>query len=532
MSPTNVKRSRRRAKRLPQSQQPGLFPQPLPEIEAPLSPATIQFLSPSPETIFIGEVPLRRYLREHDLGWVIRLRAELEAADLSALIAAYDPLGRRAIHPVVMLGLVFYGIIERHSSLRSLEKLAQRDVGAWWLTGGLQPDHSTIGEFLRRHAAGLTESFFITLTSQLCRQLKLTAGTVAGDGTVIEAAASRYRLLQAEAAREAASQAPDDARAQTTAAIATERVAERRARGEDPGKVQLSPTEPEARVQKQKNNTYRPSYKPSVLAHESGLIVGQRVEPGAEAAVLPDLLEQHTAVLGALPQRTLLDAGYHTHEVLGLFVSLELDVLCPAGATTAAGRWRKQGARGRYGKADFVYDEARDEYACPAGQRLRYRGASRNRDGLCYRAYRGAPCATCAQRGRCTTAKAGRVLYRFEGDEWKEAMRQVLAQPAARHAYARRRALVEPVFAELRERQGLTRFRRRGLAGVRLEFALHCTAYNLKRTLRQTAPFSAFFTLFVGLWRTPQGVWRLVGLIVRLPKQNASAVFVHLEKWL
>ena len=92
--------------------------------------------------------------------------------------------------------------------------------------------------------------------------------------------------------------------------------------------------------------------------------------------------------------------------------------------------------------------------------------------------------------------------------------------------------VVEPVFAELRERQGLTRFRRRGLAGVRLEFALHCTAYNLKRTLRQTAPFSAFFTLFVGLWRTPQGVWRLVGLIVRLPKQNASAVFVHLEKWL
>jgi transposase len=523
MSPTNVKRSRRRAKRLPQSQQPGLFSQTLPEIDAPLSPATIQFLSPSPETIFIGEVPLRGYLRENDLGWVIRLRAELEAADLSALIAAYDPLGRRAIHPVVLLGLVFYGIIERHSSLRSLEKLAKRDVGAWWLTGGLQPDHSTIGEFLRRHAAVLTEAFFITLTRQLCRKLKLTAGTVAGDGTVIEAAASHYRLLQAEAARVAASKAPDDERAQTTAAIANSREAERQARGEDPGKVRLSPVEPEALVQKQKNDTYRPSYKPSVLAHESGLIVGQRVEPGAEAAVLPDLLSQHELVLGSLPQRTLLDAGYHTHEVLGLFVSLELDVLCPAGTATA-GRWRKQGARGRYGKADFVYDETRDQYACPAGQRLRYRGSSRNRHGRRYRAYDGAPCAACAQRGRCTTAKAGRVLHRFEGDELKEAMRQVLAQPAARQAYARRRAQVEPVFAELRERQGLTRFRRRGLAGVRLEFALHCTAYNLKRTLRLTAPFTVVFMLFESRWRTPQGVWRLVGLILHLPKQNAGVV--------
>ncbi len=63
----------------------------------------------------------------------------------------------------------------------------------------------------------------------------------------------------------------------------------------------------------------------------------------------------------------------------------------------------------------------------------------------------------------------------------KEVMAQVLEQPAARQRYARRSHLVEPVFAELKERQGLKRFHRRGLRGARLEFSLHCLAFNLKR---------------------------------------------------
>jgi len=63
-------------------------------------------------------------------------------------------------------------------------------------------------------------------------------------------------------------------------------------------------------------------------------------------------------------------------------------------------------------------------------------------------------------------------------------MAQVLNQPAARATYRRRQAIVEPCFAELRERQGLKRFHRRGLRAVRAEFALHCIAFNLKKAVR------------------------------------------------
>jgi hypothetical protein len=43
----------------------------------------------------------------------------------------------------------------------------------------------------------------------------------------------------------------------------------------------------------------------------------------------------------------------------------------------------------------------------------------------------------------------------------------------------RRVHLVEPVFAELKERQGFKRYHRTGLRGARLEFSLHCLAFNL-----------------------------------------------------
>ena len=62
-------------------------------------------------------------------------------------------------------------------------------------------------------------------------------------------------------------------------------------------------------------------------------------------------------------------------------------------------------------------------------------------------------------------------------------MAQMLTQPAARAKYRCRAAIVEPFFAELRERQGLKRFHRRGLKSVRVEFALHCIAFNLKKAV-------------------------------------------------
>ncbi|MEJ2621747.1 MAG: transposase [Candidatus Thiodiazotropha sp.] len=59
--------------------------------------------------------------------------------------------------------------------------------------------------------------------------------------------------------------------------------------------------------------------------------------------------------------------------------------------------------------------------------------------------------------------------------------RQKMEKPENRQFYGKRQGMVEPVFSQLKCRQGLRRFRRKGLKAVRCEFALHAMAYNLSR---------------------------------------------------
>ncbi|MCA1698141.1 MAG: transposase [Actinobacteria bacterium] len=63
-------------------------------------------------------------------------------------------------------------------------------------------------------------------------------------------------------------------------------------------------------------------------------------------------------------------------------------------------------------------------------------------------------------------------------------MTEILAEPDTARRYRRRQALVEPVIAHVKCNRRLDRFLLRGQAGVRLEWALGCTAHNLHRLAR------------------------------------------------
>jgi transposase len=339
------------------------------------------FLDADPHELFIGAQRLEHYLSDNDLGWVVRLSALLKEFDYSLFARAYQWTGRRALHPRVMLGLVVYGVLHRQWSLRELEGLARRDVGAWWICGGHQPDHSTIGKFIQLHAEILTEQFFVALVKSLIVKLHLAPGTVAGDGTVIEAAASHYRSLRSEAmveavreARAAAEANPINARltakaaaAERAAAIAQERLDIRR-RHARAGDILLSPSEPEAVVQLRKDGIARPSYKPIAMVHEVGLIVGQHVDPSNERAAIKPRLEQHVAAFGSVPSSVILDAGFASLPLLALMVDSNIDVLCPTGRATREDDWERRASYGgRFPKLAFVYVADRDVYRCQRG---------------------------------------------------------------------------------------------------------------------------------------------------------------------
>ena len=64
-------------------------------------------------------------------------------------------------------------------------------------------------------------------------------------------------------------------------------------------------------------------------------------------------------------------------------------------------------------------------------------------------------------------------------------MRQKLEIDTGRAAYARRKAIVEPVFGVLKQQRNLRQFRTRGLNRIGNEFTLATIAYNLTRIHNQ-----------------------------------------------
>src|SRR5258707_8357952 len=125
---------KRKAKRVAGTAQRGFdFARP-PHTRSEPSPAggDDRFLRDEPREIFLANESLRSYLAGNGQGWVLRLRGVLEQLDYEVLTQSYSSAGRKAIHPRVMLGLILYGMLQRQWSLRELQSLAQRDLGAWW----------------------------------------------------------------------------------------------------------------------------------------------------------------------------------------------------------------------------------------------------------------------------------------------------------------------------------------------------------------------------------------------------------------
>jgi hypothetical protein len=72
-------------------------------------------------------------------------------------------------------------------------------------------------------------------------------------------------------------------------------------------------------------------------------------------------------------------------------------------------------------------------------------------------------------------------------DEAKR-MREVLATDSGKAKYRLRKAVIEPVFGQIKEVRGLRRFRHRGLERVDCEWKLICATHNLLKLYRHRYP--------------------------------------------
>jgi len=480
------------------------------------------FVDPDPEQIVYGAYRLQEFLVRVGQDAALLVRDVVRSVDFSDFEAEYSLTGRAPYHPAIMLGLIIYGIMHGQSTLRDLEALAARDLGAHWITGGVIPDHSTIGKFIQRHTSLITVEFFEALTAEVLRRAGTISQVWAADGTTIESAANRYRTLRLDVARELAEELEaessepraedddldDDAGSDDAAAtgvragtektldleklrraveVGEQRAEQRKRHGDDPETTQVCTTDPEAGIIKHKRDgRFGPGWIPSVMTMLR-YIIAQTTHPCSEMEAVVPMFEQAKRVTGILTAILLMDSNYHSFRIAKAASSRDLLLICPP-ADQARCTAPNDGDEDRtFDKHyDFEWLPEQDAYRCPPGHLLTYSHTNRDkRRGTERRVYRtsASNCGSCEVKGSCTTADRRQVTRDLE-EHRLEYVRQLMNNELAAQLYEHRRTDAEPVFSELKGAQGLERFRRSGTDAVSAEFSLHACAHNLRRLQR------------------------------------------------
>ncbi len=169
-----------------------------PAAERPPVGADKTFRPYDPDQVLMMGPVLRDWVPEGDLAHFVSDLVDSGALELSAIYADYvEERGFPPYDPRLMVKLLVYGYANGIVSSRKLERATYRDVAVRMLCADQHPDHRSIGRFRKRHLDALGELFVQAL--RLCRQARLVGlGVLAVDGTKLRANASRHKAMSYE----------------------------------------------------------------------------------------------------------------------------------------------------------------------------------------------------------------------------------------------------------------------------------------------------------------------------------------------
>jgi transposase len=459
--------------------------------------------------------------------------------DLSGVAKRYvnDETGAPAYDPAVMLKIVLLAYSRGVISSRAIERLCRENVLFMAISGDSAPRFTTIAKFIRE--LGEEVSAIFTQVLLICeRQGLIGRQMFAIDGVKLPSNADKRRSgTHAELAHEAkrmeaavakmlqAHRSRDESKEDEVAGPDAQRL--ERLSGEAKRIREFLATHAERRSEKgslrKSNVTDNDSAK---MATAKGVIQGytavaavderaqiivaaQAHGSGSEQSVLLPVVE-NTARLRTDQTIVMADAGYHSEA--------NLQGLCERGvpALIADGLMRRRDERfaqqGRYKAlpdplydktaaskpsqakfqpSDFTYDPATGRCICPAGKKLYSTGSACTTHGRKHHKFQGAKrdCVPCHLRERCLRhpdrTETRQVAF-FEKNQasplpYTERMKRAIDSEQGRRLYARRIAIVEPVFANLRHNKRLDRFTLRTQHKVNTQWNLYCLVHNIEK---------------------------------------------------
>ena len=411
----------------------------------------------------------------------------VSALDLSAIYVSYadkDGRGMSAYAPAMMVRVLLYGYATGVYSSRKIEARTYEDVAFRYLSADAHPDHDTFAEFRKRHLEALSGLF--TQALLLCEKAGLVKlGHVSIDGTKIKANASKHKamsyarmgetearlkaeiealLKQAEDAQYGKGKRGDElpeelarreSRLKKIAQAKAELEQEAREKAEREG-AEVEAKLAERREQQERTGKKMRGREPKVPDPDKATpeAKSQRNFTDPESRIMPDGANKGSFVQGYNAQAAVDSTAQiivaaeitqettDNHQLVPMLSQVEQNLgRKPQAASADAGYWSEANAT----------DES------VAGIDLHIATGRDKRE------------QTIEIESEPPSVQATA----------KEAMRHKLRTEAGRSIYKMRKAIVEPVFGQIKEQRGFRRFSLRGLENVRHEWKMVCLASNL-----------------------------------------------------
>ena len=409
-----------------------------------------------------------------DLSWV---RAEVAPH--------YSQTGRPSIDPVLMIRMLIIGYVFAIRSERALCREVQLNLAYRWFCGlGIEdkiPDHSA---FSRARNERFRDSGIFRRVFERVVRACIAAGLVGGEGfavdaSLIQADANKHRSIPgAEWNRDID---PEQVRRAVKEYLATLDDPAYGAASDVTPKF-VSPSDPAAQWTGALRNAAFFAYADNYLIDvKLGIIMdveASRAIRQAEVGASQTMIERTEACFGIKPNWLAADTAYGSASNLDWLVKQGIAPHVPVID-------KSKREDGTFSREDFIYDEVRDVYTCPAGKTLTTTGHISTDHALRYLVSVPA-CRACPLKAKCCPNMPARRIVR----DVNEAARDVARALAKTEVFAqsrRDRKKVEMLFAHLKRILRLGRLRLRGPSGAQFEFPLAAIAQNLRRLAKIAA---------------------------------------------
>ena len=429
--------------------------------------------------------------------------AIIDSLDFAKLGIDLDPhkVGCPEYNPKVMLKLLVYGYSYGIRSSRKLERETHYNLSFIWLTGGLKPDHKTIAEFRRKNKSALKK--VLSQCARICIELGLIEGnTLFVDGSRVRANASIDNTWTKERCHEYLKKidkrikqilsecdlADESEKGQSSLVELGEELKDRvnleskikaiLKQINEQGKHSVNTTDEDCVKVRSRQGSHAGYNAQAVVDEKHGLIVSSDVvDENNDVHQFAKQIYKANETLQDKCHSACADAGYAGYEELEKIDKQGIKVIVPS---------RKQAARekrsGPLDKSHFKYDRENDCYICPAGEVLTYRRMEPERRRRVYRLKRSV-CQKCRYFGVCTTGKIGRKLTRLNQEDLKDKLETVYEQPESQAVFKLRKEKVELPFGHIKRNLKFDAFLLRGLDGVKAEFSLLSSCFNVARLI-------------------------------------------------